>query len=51
MNKIMNKIRVNFHLTKTELNDLKILAQQREVSVASLIRQAIDIFLRKNKDK
>ena len=44
-----NKIRVNFHLTQKEHDGLKRLSQIQEVSIASLIRLAVDKYL-KSKD-
>jgi len=38
--------RVNFHLTTEQIESLKKMAFDTEISVAKLIRRAIDIFLK-----
>jgi len=40
-------IRVNFHLTNSQIKKLKKLSKQTGLKVAELIRRAIDDFLRK----
>lgn len=40
-------IRVNFHLTKIQIKKLRELSKKTGLSVAELIRRAIDKFLKK----
>jgi len=39
-------IRVNFHLTESQIKKLRILSKKGGLSVAELIRRAIDKFLK-----
>ena len=39
------KIRVNFHLTVSEIESLRALATSTGLSVADLIRRAVDAYL------
>lgn len=45
------KIRVNFHLTTAELEALRARSESTGLSVADLIRRAIDAYLAKQKRK
>jgi len=40
-------IRVNYHLTESQIKKLKELSKQTGLKVAELIRRAIDEFLKK----
>jgi 16S rRNA U516 pseudouridylate synthase RsuA-like enzyme len=42
-------IRTNIHLTKGQLRDLRKLARETGLSVAELVRRAIDEFLQRGK--
>jgi len=42
-------IRTNFHLTKGQLGALRKLSKQTGLSVAELIRRAVDEFLKRQK--
>jgi len=47
----MDLKRVSYHLTNLQISELKKLSQKKGLSVAELIRRAVDIHLEKEKKK